>query len=336
MKFSIGDKILLKRTGEEGSVVAFLSKTMMEVEVSGIHFPVYNEEVDHPYLKWFTEKKKQEAKRPVEFSPENPEKRAARLPQGIYLSFIPQFAALHLEDVIESFGVHFINETADHLLYQYEIRAAASGVLSFRHKALIHPYGNVFLHTISLEEINEQPRFHWFAAINNHPEGVSGTVRLRPAQLVRHIRRMLDENLPSFSILLHTDAAPIGAEKETAISEKLPAIAMSSFKDSSPQRVLYSLPEAVVDLHINSIVKERQNLAPDEILQIQLRFLEQKVEAALAANLDKMIVIHGIGKGRLKQKAHELLAGYREVLRFSNYWMGGYGWGATEVIFEDR
>ena len=59
MKFSIGDKIVLKRTDEEGIVVGFIGKDMLEVEVNGTHFPVYMDEVDHPYLKWFTEKSKQ-------------------------------------------------------------------------------------------------------------------------------------------------------------------------------------------------------------------------------------------------------------------------------------
>lgn len=56
MKFSIGDDIVLKRTGEEGRVVAIISKTMVEVEVNGTAFPVYTEDVEHPYLKWFTQK----------------------------------------------------------------------------------------------------------------------------------------------------------------------------------------------------------------------------------------------------------------------------------------
>ena len=58
MKFSIGDNIVLKRTGEEGFVTAYIDKQMIEVEVGGTLFPVYIDDIDHPYLKWFTEKTK--------------------------------------------------------------------------------------------------------------------------------------------------------------------------------------------------------------------------------------------------------------------------------------
>lgn len=39
MKFSIGDKILLKCTGEEGHVTACVNESMFEVEVGGTGIP---------------------------------------------------------------------------------------------------------------------------------------------------------------------------------------------------------------------------------------------------------------------------------------------------------
>lgn len=64
MKFSIGDIVLLKRTGEEGHVSAYINDKMVEIEVQGLVFPVHLDDIDHPYLKWFTEKKKVREKPP--------------------------------------------------------------------------------------------------------------------------------------------------------------------------------------------------------------------------------------------------------------------------------
>ena len=58
MKFAIGDKVLLKNSGEEGNVFAIINKEMVEVDVNGISFPAYIDDLEHPYLKWFTEKNK--------------------------------------------------------------------------------------------------------------------------------------------------------------------------------------------------------------------------------------------------------------------------------------
>ena len=56
MKFTIGDRIVLNRTGEEGHITAYINDQMVEVDVGGTVFPVHLEDVDHPYLKWFTDK----------------------------------------------------------------------------------------------------------------------------------------------------------------------------------------------------------------------------------------------------------------------------------------
>ncbi|HEY1032549.1 MAG TPA: hypothetical protein VGD89_12305, partial [Flavipsychrobacter sp.] len=85
MKFSIGDKIILKRTGEEGAVISYINKEMVEVVVNGTHFPVYLDEIDHPYLKWFTEKKTKAVRSAPEQLPVEKEKlRKPKLAKGVY------------------------------------------------------------------------------------------------------------------------------------------------------------------------------------------------------------------------------------------------------------
>ena len=47
-----------------------------------------------------------------------------------------------------------------------------------------------------------------------------------------------------------------------------------------------------------------------------------------------MIIIHGVGKGKLKQEIHDLLKVKPGVKRFINQYSDFYGYGATEVFFE--
>jgi hypothetical protein len=57
MKYQIGDPVLILHTNEEGKVVDIINKQMLLVEVRGVSFPVYMDQVDFPYFKRFTEKK---------------------------------------------------------------------------------------------------------------------------------------------------------------------------------------------------------------------------------------------------------------------------------------
>ena len=113
MKFSVGDLVYLKRTGEEGRITNLIGKAMLEVEVNGISFPVYEDEVDHPYLRWFTEKKAAEKKQtlPESLPVEKTETRMKRLPQGIYLSFLPVYKLEMMEDIVDHIRLHLLNDS---------------------------------------------------------------------------------------------------------------------------------------------------------------------------------------------------------------------------------
>jgi hypothetical protein len=48
MKFEIGDKIVVKLTNEEGQVIDVINESMVMVEVRGVKFPAYNDQLGYP------------------------------------------------------------------------------------------------------------------------------------------------------------------------------------------------------------------------------------------------------------------------------------------------
>ena len=55
MKFEIGDKVVVKHSNEEGTVIDAINDKMVMVEVRGVKFPVYNDQLEYPYFKRFSE-----------------------------------------------------------------------------------------------------------------------------------------------------------------------------------------------------------------------------------------------------------------------------------------
>jgi hypothetical protein len=53
MKYQIGDIVLLLHSNEEGKVVDIISDKMLMVDVQGVVFPVYMDQIDFPYFKRF-------------------------------------------------------------------------------------------------------------------------------------------------------------------------------------------------------------------------------------------------------------------------------------------
>ena len=65
MKYQIGDDILVLHSNEEGKVVDFINDKMVMIEVRGVKFPAYMDQIDFPYFKRFTQKKIVEDQKPL-------------------------------------------------------------------------------------------------------------------------------------------------------------------------------------------------------------------------------------------------------------------------------
>jgi hypothetical protein len=88
MKYQLGDKVILVHSGEEGTIVDFINKKMVMVDVNGVTFPVYTDQVDFPYFKQFSAKKEMPVlKKPPTVESVKKEKNVVKYPvgEGIWL-----------------------------------------------------------------------------------------------------------------------------------------------------------------------------------------------------------------------------------------------------------
>lgn len=335
MKFSIGDIVLLKRTGEEGRVISLVSKDMIEVEVDGTHFPVFLDEVDHPYLKWFTEKRKNKPASAIHIDDVPVEKKPKGLGHGVasgfHLSFLPVFRFDEFEDVVDKLKTYFINQTPYQLILQYEC-SSQSGSL-FSHKTDLQPFSHFYLHDIPFDEMHDQPRFSWIIQqknIKSKAETLSDTLRIKPKKLFEYINRIQQENNPMFHIKLADDfpVPPDAVFEKHEIKKESARSIVTALKTEKKER-----PRSEVDLHIEQLVENTTGLSNYEMLTIQLEAFEDAMNEAIRSHQQSLIVIHGVGKGRLKEEIHTILKSVVEVEFFQHDWNPRYGYGATEIFF---
>jgi Smr domain len=330
MKFSVGDKVLLRQTGEEGHVTAIIDKQMVEVDAGGTLFPVHIDDLDHPYLKWFTDKNAQKKKRslPEQLPVEKASERPQRLARGIYLSFMPVFKFDGIEDVIESVKIYLLNELPMAVKFGYDVRLANKS--EFRHDGVLHGFGNVYLHSISYAAMNDQPRFHWQLTdtTNEQMATADGVLRIRPAKLFEHISQLMQNNEPSFSYVL-IEEFRAGKKQEDPDLWEPPAIKQKTVTTRTIDAARHE-----IDLHIEQLVDDTKGLSNAEMLHLQLDTLHRYVNLAIVHRQERMVVIHGLGKGRLREEVHTALKAIPEVSRFKNEWSGKYGFGATEIWFK--
>lgn len=89
-------------------------------------------------------------------------------------------------------------------------------------------------------------------------------------------------------------------------------------------------PKMEVDLHIHQLTNSTRGMTNFEMLNLQLDTAKRQLEFAMRKRIQKVVFIHGVGEGVLKDELKYLFNRYENV-KFYDAEYQKYGLGATEV-----
>jgi len=335
LKYQIGDKILVLQTDEEGKVVDIINEKMVMIEVRGVKFPAYLDQIDFPYFKMFTAKKPAERKK-IFVEDMRKEKQPARkkVADGVFLNFIPVFSKdIFDDDVVERLKIYLINFNEEDYTFKYQLQF--NGDVQFEHANTLLSLNDFYLHDILFEDVSDGPLFEFeFSTAKSNPAKApyyEKVLRIKGKQFYKYIEEMKKLHEASFKVELFLHYP------EKAVEEKvdLSPLQQSGFRtyDLSKIRDLLPQPRSVVDLHIDKITDAYRHLTKSEIVKMQMDEFEKYYELAVLHHRPSLIIVHGIGEGKLKQMIHEVLKNRNAVKSFVNRHHPQYGYGATEIFF---
>ena len=336
MKYEVGDKILVLATDEEGKVVELMNEKMVMIEVRGVKFPAYMDQIDFPYFKMFSQKKAVE-KKVIYVDNIKREKTAPRKKtgDGVFLSFLPVFDKdIFDDDVVEKLKIYLINQNEEGYDFKYDL--VFNGESSFSLKASISGLSEFYLHDVSFEDMGDGPKFEFdFSLINPDKKKAAGHevfYKLRSKQLFNKIEETQKKNEASFRYELFTHYPDRVDEEKVDMSR----LGNAGFRVYNADKIRENLSPArsVIDLHIEKLTDHWQQLTNYEILTTQLNNFEKYYELAIAHKQATLIVIHGVGEGVLRNEIHDILKLKKEVKSFVNQFHHLYGYGATEIFFK--
>ncbi len=116
------------------------------------------------------------------------------------------------------------------------------------------------------------------------------------------------------------EVALIKAEKEMPRKKHAPA----------PKPKERNAPKMEVDLHINQLVASTKGMTNFDMLNLQLETAKRQLQFAINKRIQKVVFIHGIGEGVLKEELYYLFRRYENVTYHDADYQQ-YGLGATEV-----
>jgi hypothetical protein len=337
MKFQVGDKVLILHSNEEGEVVDIINNKMVMIDVRGVKFPAYIDQLDFPYFKNFSQKKlfpKKETKKYIE-DIKKEKIQSKKVVDGVWLSFLPQFSTDEFgDDVVDALKIHILNRTER--AYNFIYRLQFFGNTGFELKNSLLPFADFYVHDVPFSEMNDSPTFNIEFSLlqpeKRKAEYFETSLKLKARQLFDKIEELKKKNEPTFSHRLF-ETYP---DKQENDAPDLSSLITKGIKVYNAKEVRKHLPPArsVVDLHIEKLTDNWKHLSNAEILDLQLKEFEKWYELALAHHLPQLIVIHGVGSGRLRDEIHDLLRLKRDVKSFVNQYHPSYGYGATEIYFQ--
>ena len=335
MKYETGDKIIVLLTNEEGKVVEIMNEKMVMIEVKGVRFPAYMDQIDFPYFNMFSKKTIVEKKK-VYIDNLQKEKVVvkAKTADGMFLAFMPVFDKdIFDDDVVEKLKIYLVNQTDTAFIFDYNL--LFNGESNFQLKNNIDPLQDFYLHDVKFEDLSDNPRFDVEFSLSN-PDKKKAThyetsLKLKAKQLFKKIEETKLKNQPMFSYELFVEY-PEKFDDEIVDLSKLGNAGYRVY-DASKVREHLAPARTVVDLHIEKLTDSWKHLSNFDILTIQLKEFDKFYDLAIAHHQPSLVVIHGVGTGKLRNEIHDILKTKKEVKSFVNQYSADYGYGATEIYF---
>jgi hypothetical protein len=346
MKFEVGDKVVIQHSNDEGEVVEIINDKMVLVDVRGVRFPAYTDQLDFPYFKRFTEKKLVVPEKkpkifidqvPVEKPAQGKKKEpVAKLAEGVWLTFLPVFDNDEFgDDVVDSLKIYLVNSTITGYHFSYHLNYFGKSDFDLDNDI---PSGQDFyIHDIPFANLNDNPVFEFEFSLltpdKTKADHLETSLKLRAKQVFSRIEEIRKKGEATFSFRLF-ESYPFRPVEETVDSHGL--LAGSGFRVYEASRARQHLEPArsELDLHAEKLTDKPGALDNFEILTLQLQTFEKYFDLAIAHHLPSMIVIHGVGSGKLRDEIHEILRVKRNVKSFVNRYDPRYGYGATEIFFD--
>lgn len=327
MKLRIGDKVRFLNEVGEGVVSRIKDAKTVFVEMQdGFEIPFLTTQLVPIHTELILDKDAEN----IELDPD------AHLSDALYFVIEPDHEHPPL---ISNYKIYLFNASSFHLLYSYAIKDE-DYFQNLRHGEA-GPWQKVLLRQVKLPFFNDYP-YHKIECLLykntffKSQTPIAEVVHVSPALLqgskaIRH-----DEfKYPVHAFLLKDDfTAAVATAPELSLVDLARLKSIKEFKSpaktSKSKREHLKTLEKTVDLHIEELVKDSNGLSNYEMLTIQLERFHKELEEAQAKGMKKLIFIHGVGNGRLRQEILSVLK-TTPGLTFHDAPYKDFGYGATQV-----
>ncbi|SDM11961.1 protein of unknown function [Catalinimonas alkaloidigena] len=334
---NIGDKVRLLRGTEEGVVTRFVDDKVVEVTIDG-DFPIPVLRTELVVVATDEERVFRREKSEVIAPGKTTEKTKATTAtasqtaiRGLFLAFVP------LND--RALTIHLINNTDLDMLVTLgrERNNQYQGLLS----TLLKPRTTLQSEQVSTADFEQWPAYVFqVLSHRNGPDELRTPLlrrfRFRASSFFKQKKSapLLNKEAYLFQIddELSKAVAPSEPTSEVDLNVIREQLATNQGRETAAgEKSRRGESSAVIDLHVEQITKDHARLNRAEKLELQLATFQRALDRAVAAGLDEVTFIHGVGNGVLRQEIHRRLSQEPHVEWYQDAQKEKFGYGATRA-----
>ena len=342
-----GDKVKFLNAVGGGVVKSVINKTMVNVEdYDGFEVPTMISELvvmddansmntEKRQAKIRANEKTEAAPVKKELPKAEPKYVAGKDTPVCYMAFVPQDSNNPVEGELK---VYMVNDSNNFVLYNY------SHLKDNKYKSIesgkMNPNSKRYLESFSRFDLNELPEFQFqllfFREESSRLEApVVKSLRPNPVKFYRMNSyaktRFFTQNAIVYSLL--------GPDMEVEVAKlTVTDLSQITFQKEEPKVVVKRTvsPDLVeIDLHIHELLEDTTGLKHHEMLEVQMGRFRNELETAIANGTRRIVFIHGVGNGTLKQELRQELTSKYKKYYFQDASFKEYGYGATMVILRN-
>lgn len=298
--FKVGEKVRMLHDIHEGVVLKIRDRGIIEIETSdGFVLPVLERELVKIH------------------GMETPEPTSPLKMKQVKAVSKARFGMGVEKISLDRYRLHIINETDEKYI----------GILNFRNAGIFKN------HTTFKVDAQESIQILGQFEMANFELWNRIQLQLLPFNEEREKKKYIESSivLKAHKLLDNQDLIPIlkkaGFYTELTLVEDEPQPDENSEKISRNQ----PLTELIVDLHADKLGLKTETL---DFLDIQYKEFLKAFDRCVHEEIPKLIVVHGLGKGILKNTIHQFLSGNDQINHFRDAQKEKFGYGATEIIFK--
>ena len=346
MFFKLGQEVVLKFTGDSGKISEIHSDGMVVVYVAhdDMYIPVYEEDLTLPSEFKGIENEAKNSK----VKPTDAELFPIKTQYNILTSLGIQlaFEEVRKHDDIEKYKIYLINDTEEEAIFVFKLKVEDKNLMEVDGKT--ERLSVLFLGEMFYDELNDSPvadmEISRITTSGLEPV-IHKSLKIKAKQffnsvLTAPLLNKVVHHFVFFPSLLAEDETKKEEDLKTytkRASVPLPKATVYNPTEITPFRSKNDVKELAefspeIDLHIENLTTNHKGLSNSQILTIQVAHFERFMQKAIRLGVDRVFVIHGIGKGKLRDAITTRLIQEFDFHSFKNEYHPRYGFGATEII----